>query len=383
MKHYLTCGLLLSCLLSFGQRIIELKSEPLDLPNRHFTITGVVDSRSDTTLIGIFATGFNDANKEKVQFANPLSVTLMDFLRGSLTKSSSENSVIMQVNKLALNQYTAYASVGFSTSKVKRQFAVLEANLSFYLKDGNGFYKILEKGYSFEERGISVGGKHSKNIIKLLKESLTDLSRSGMNIKGKEIFAWNEIKKGSSFPIMGIAQPKKGLYMNFSEFRNNNPSIKNIEIQSNPNDSTFRLFYFNDDGLGSAEKKEITPETKIWGFSDGQNAYIKQKSYYFNLSISNESVTFIGFDYYSLIRRKMIGPMIKSATLLGLTGGLIRGKGNDLLSAVVLSDLSRTSTAVIAKATIDMVAKRTIKEAQENIHVFKINMDNGEFIQKD
>ncbi len=68
---------------------------------------------------------------------------------------------------------------------------------------------------------------------------------------------------------------------------------------------------------------------------------------------------------------------------MGFTGGLLRKGETDLVSALVLSDISRASNSIIAKMTVDNVSKQTLKAANSNIHVFKINMDNGEFIQKD
>lgn len=380
MKNLLTLTILLTSSQLFGQKIIELKNKPIELMARNFNIIKVVDSRVDTTIIGIFKTGFNDSEKENVIYNQPLSSTLMGFLNNSLPKINSSNSIILQVNKFAVNQYIAYTKVGFSTSKVKRQFAVLEARLSYFLKSGDEYLKLLERDYSFEEKGISVGNKHSDNVYSLFKESLSDLEKTGFNAQEKEKLSWADIaRKKSTFPILTTTQLKKGIYMSFLEFRNNEPSVTNIEVVANPKDSTFQLMFISEAGT----KKAITADTKIWGFSDGQNSYFKQKSYYFDLVITDKDVTFTGFDYYSLLRRNIVGPMIKSAVLMGLTGGLLRNGVTDLVSALVLSDISRASNSIIAKMTIDNVSKQTLKTADSNIHIFKINMDNGEFIQKD
>jgi hypothetical protein len=69
--------------------------------------------------------------------------------------------------------------------------------------------------------------------------------------------------------------------------------------------------------------------------------------------------------------------------LAGLTGGLVGKGAKDVVSALIVSTpLDVASTALIAKASIDIAARNTNKEAKDNIHVFRINMESGDFLQK-
>ncbi len=357
-KTLIFLGLLLSGVYANGQKIIELYDEPIETADRKFSVVNVIDARIDTTLVGIISMGFNDTKKEKVVFAHTLSETLRKFIDHNLPRNSGGDSIVMQVQGFAIDRsYT----VTHGISGGKRQVAIMKARLAFYLKKGDRYYQLIEKDYSLQEIALFIGKKHTTNLLNLLRQSLADVSNTGLTVYNRPSFSWEELNQPfQHYAIVNARQLVRGIYVNFSEFLDNKPSLENFEIIPNASDSTFRFFAFDKEG----KRYEVTALTRIWGFCDGQNAYIKQNAYYFNLMIKPNGVTFVGFDYYILLRQKMIGPVVAGAVLAALSGGL----------------LNRSS---VMNATLDMGTAKAMKQAQKNIHVFEVNLDNGSFVVKE
>lgn len=75
--------------------------------------------------------------------------------------------------------------------------------------------------------------------------------------------------KSNRYPISDAAVLKRGVYTNFDEFRNNNPSITDFRIQHiKKHEKTMTVLY----NLANKEEVRI-PE--FWGYCDGQNIYYR------------------------------------------------------------------------------------------------------------
>jgi hypothetical protein len=340
--------------------MFTLKNELIDIPGRNFNVVSVIDARADTTIIGIFGPGY----KRKETFNKPLSQAFIDFIKYANPTLPNARAIVLQVNKFAIGRTT--------------QIAFLEAKFTFYLKQDSGFYKLMDKEYYYEQP-LGIGSKHVKQVVALLKESLFDLSKTDMRVENKSRFDWEDLKIRTTYPILNAKYLERGLYRNFSEFRENKPSIQNIRIVVNHSDSTFQLFYAGESvNPGDAEVR-ITENDDIYGFCDGQNAYFKQHGYYFDLLITHEGVSFRGFDYGALMMdRTMILPVMGAALLSGVAGGLA-----NRTNAIILSSTYRASQHVLPKVSLNVSGNRLNKLAKQNIHEFKVNMDNGTFVQVD
>src|SRR5260221_926461 len=352
-KPLILLGLLLSAIYADGQKIIELSDEPIEIAARKFNVVNVIDARLDTTLVGIISMGFNDTKKEKVIFAHTLSETLRKFIDHNLPRNSGGDSIVMQVQGFTIDRsYTVTHGINGG----KRQVAIMKARLAFYSKKGDHYYQLIEKDYSLHEIALFIGKKHTTNLVNLLKQSLADVSSTGLTVDNSPSFSWEELNQPLlHYPIVNAKQLVRGIYVNFSEFLGNKPSLENFEVIPNASDSTFRFFVFDKTG----KRQEVTAQTRIWGFCNGQNASINQNANYFNLMIKPNGVTFVGFDYYTLLRQKMIGPVVAGAVLAALMG------------------------SSVMDASLDMATAKVRKQAQKNIHVFEVNLDNGSFVMKE
>lgn len=353
-----------------SQIILQLEDKPHEVMGRNFNIIDVIDARPDTTFIGIFSTGFSGSRKEKVVLIPSLSQGLKEYIRKSFIMLPTQNSIIIQINQLTLDEYTTYHNG-------KRVHATLKAHLSFFKKDNGDYYKIGETDYAFDKKGLGGKGKHLKNISELIDRVIQDRIDKGLGINEDQRISGENPYSKQSPVILQADQLKRGVYMTFNDFKRNEPSFEDIEIKSSP-DSTFSLFYSNNDGI----RTEVTANTKVWGFCDGKVAYLKQHGYYFDLNIQPDNVSFVGFDYVSLMRKKMVGPTLRFAVISGFTGGLANFATANVKSIAILSVI-RATNDVIPKAIFDLERIQAMRTINKDIHVYHVSMDSGEFIQQD
>lgn len=95
----------------------------------------------------------------------------------------------------------------------------------------------------------------------------------------------NRYQQDNDWPILTSAVLKKGVYMNFDEFRTNNPSIAEYSLKkSRMGDMLF---------VKDKEGTEL-PERKCWGYCDGRYCFINSGDKYSRLVPEGNTFYFLG-----------------------------------------------------------------------------------------
>jgi hypothetical protein len=107
----------------------------------------------------------------------------------------------------------------------------------------------------------------------------------------------------NSYPLVQTVTPQKGVYLNFSEFKNNRPGYKEFDIKF---EKLLDVMYVKEvDGKFYAKKN-------VWGFYNGRNFFIRMGNNYFPLFRQQQTWEFFGSNS---IRDRQIN----TGTLLGNT----------------------------------------------------------------
>ncbi len=155
----------------------------------------------------------------------------------------------------------------------------VKINFEFYISL-NGFFIPIKRFDS-----VVTGTKKLQRIASELTEKAIIFSLKSIqdiNIKKKteqpskltfeQVDSFSNASK--KITALNLSNFNKGVYANFEEFKNNRPSIKNYEIRKT---KKFDVMVLKDDN----GNEYIT--RKVWGFSDGDNVYIKSINTYFIL----------------------------------------------------------------------------------------------------
>ncbi len=279
----------------------------------------VVDARFDTSSYGLYQ---NYPNKYySIVGAKSAADDVRDFLRNYLevtpTNNGSDKKIVMVIKKLwatsALQQETDNE---FEISPGESGGVV--AKFEFYSSNGEGYSPL----YRFDTtvNGLKSmkkdAAEYISKVLALSVERLpisrvTAVSLSGKIMSLEEIMVYSS--QQANIPIVNATAYKKGVYKTFDDFKMNNPSILNYEIET---DKLTKTIFLND-GQGAY------PVRDLWGYCDGRHVYINSADNYFELV--KQGNTFISDAARSLSRRRSV--KAGNVLMLGVVGGGI-GRGN-------------------------------------------------------
>lgn len=148
---------------------LELKNFPIEIKNRNFYVSKVIDSRKDTSLVG-----WSILNKEtkgrKYTLKNGLSYALGTYIKTNLTSDSSQIPLTMNVISLIVTENTKGMREG--KARVVVQF----------LREESGSYgKVFETSAfteSSSEFGKDIFTTHERRIRAVINQCLKNLSES-------------------------------------------------------------------------------------------------------------------------------------------------------------------------------------------------------------
>ncbi|MEQ1797996.1 MAG: hypothetical protein ABL872_08585 [Lacibacter sp.] len=199
---------------------------------------------------------------------------------------TSGNELVMIIRKLWLSKEIGNNTFNDKDQQEKDPFLPgLLTRFEFYVKNGDQFSVL----YRFDSSLISTKKKmdEAELIETALYESLKKIQTINVDqkIKTGTRLSWGKIDSFSRqlhyLPVFSAEQLKKGIFRSYSEFKNNNPSIKNYELRNGQ---------LGDLLIAKDEQGIEYPIRKIWGFSDGQTVYIKSADNFFPIYFFNNTV---------------------------------------------------------------------------------------------
>jgi hypothetical protein len=315
--------ILLPCLIIFisptySQLILKLQPETKTLSDRTFNIIEVIDHRKDTMNIGLVHVGI----RNKITVANlqgGIEKSIFNYINGSYGTVDNADSIVMVIKEFKIFE---------NTSQTTSDYATFKAFYEFYQFQKGDFSLVFNTSHNMEQKYYAVKGKHVDNIKTSIDKALRELNASPR--EGKGLISYNEKTNEVGFPILYSDKLVKGIYKSLEEFLNNNPSVKNaFEVRRKAHSSRVWLgtvenkpYYLDENG------KHVRIEEYVWGFCDGEKAYIHLDREYFELLIKKKAVHFFGYTSLSEKTNGFIGGVMGSLPLdelyrLDLKTGLV------------------------------------------------------------
>lgn len=257
---------------------IELENEKFEIENRNFYISKVIDEREDKSISWIIQRK-GDNHKLKAQFKDGLEAAIFNFISNSLPKEEGQKEIVVKIIELQISEVFAWNKIGEATIK-----------MDFYsYNDAGHFVKVFQTGAVIAERAINVAKLHEACIRLSIINCLEKLSFSTWIENLNSQFSENK-EMEVSLPVNLV----EGIYKNFEEFLANKPSITS-GYYVNYFNRTHKLWnetltFLHKDSTSKRKIKEI------WGFSDGESAYILHQKEFFKIELVENRYQFVGFD---------------------------------------------------------------------------------------
>jgi hypothetical protein len=285
----------------YGQVMLELSPQGIQVDNRNFYIHEVVDTRLDQSRIGFIPKG-GKYNFKIAMFPTGLSGYLNKYLRQSLPPSPLMHAVLLRIDRF-----------GILSERIKKNVARLHAHFTFYAVSDSGYQEVFSKQYHADSQEFLGESKHEDLIRFALTESISEMAISGWEQKLHSIpfNSYVDITERTIPPILVVEKPKVGVYRSFEEFRNNTPYFTNFHWKGSSKWNR-EPYYLDENG----KVKNVPGEDELWGFSDGEKLYLIEEKNYVELHRSSRDV------HYRGTNRTKKG---KNALKWGVGGGVIAG----------------------------------------------------------
>lgn len=301
--------------------------------SRPFSAIVVADERFDRTKLGYF---YAPKKNELLKMCTKKNTAegVADFLNNYFSRSSSQatDSVFVHLKKLWIKNDDPYANG--KDAKISGYSIRLKAE--FYLKRESCFYPL----YRFDST-LYVEGTSEKAPGMLIRKGLTasvrKLNTSLFPAQGLSCLSLSQIdsfnRASRNIPILKEVTPRKGIYLTFNEFRNNQPAFTDFKISFEERSDFLSI-------SGKAINDSIVNDA--WGFSDGTTIFIRHGKNFFPLFRAGGNFEFYAFNkitvdksfpypyYPSYQRGNNVANVINNGTGLLLSRITTKSKSSDI-----------------------------------------------------
>ena len=167
----------------------------------------------------------------------------------------------------------------------------IDVKIEFYLKSGGAYYplyrydSVVSRFNTVSEYGpgfVALAIRLSLQKMKFMHEKIAGIA-THRKFSIEEIEAHNS--DAFNLPVLKDSVLKAGVYMNFDEFKNNNPSEIHFELRR---DKLIDVLH-----IKQADGKEYVARD-VWGYCDGEYAYIRSVDNFFLLQRSENAFYIFG-----------------------------------------------------------------------------------------
>lgn len=280
------CSIIFHFTYSQDKHIIKLRTSQRDLisiPNRPFFISNVIDSRKDTSNVGIVQKGMANRKVQAVLEGGTITYFSNLFEASLLNINMDEKliPIVVEIKDLTVSEWTT-----FSSEKGR-----LEMTIIFYKLNANNELEPTFSSEIIEESGgMDVTAAHTYRIRDGVKKSIEKLNDFLVNPEGKIAYYSDVDLQKEKFMkedgltitnyesstteednIFTCSHPRKGIFRTFDELKANRPSITNDVREDFYKDST-RL------KLRSLVSGKLI-KGSFFAYSDGKNIFIFAQNY--------------------------------------------------------------------------------------------------------
>lgn len=316
---------------------------PVPVSNDHhlsfpFSAIEIRDIRPDTTKLGFYRST-KDKRSYKYRFAtntaNELTAFLTDHFRNNLTPGSNGRLVIY-IKKLWLSEFDS-TELSLHNTRIRNAWLYLKAEI--YLQSNDVYYPIYRFDsvvYTRKNNHYTSGGFVTSTLLESL-HALGNMDFTKVTNKRRlnqaDVDAFNSLYVATP----AIPKPAKGVYLSYHEFKNSQPSCTDFEVRL---ESLADVVYVKEDG-------RYYPKKNVWGFSDGENIFIRMGANFFPLYHQQKT-----WEFYGTAAMEMRGPRMP----------IILGAGLPL------------AIASAGAAEFSQYEKRLM-----NLRAFQVDVENGKF----
>ena len=297
----------------WGRFVIALPRK-YDLPVAELKVSGfeVVDFRPDTSRLGFWADG---GYRKQFLFKTTTSKAISTFLNNVYADPGNARSILIIIKKLWL-----YDSIFMKMPLAPKGQATkgrIEFRLEAFLKTKDGFlpFTYLDTIVKSPASVIAVADIKMPILLLRLMDKIATTDVVAV-ISRKNYFLFHQLdslnKMKYAYPMDTATVFKKGVYASVSEFRNNQPSILDYEIQKD-NNSNLLLYLKDETGKSYFSRK-------MWGYCDGQNRFAMMDGNLFPVLTIHHSFYIWGSKEYRVTGKSIpiIMPIVPGVGIIGL-----------------------------------------------------------------
>ena len=248
-----------------------------------FSSIEVLDVRQDTTKFG-----YSGSAPRKYCFKNNMAASLAYFLNNSVTPVSLQpgQKLLYCLKKCwMINIDTSYDNIfALEVPRSKLYFAA-----ELYLEKDSICYPLyrFDSLFIYNRQMSFYSGKWIGEALLRSLHRLQDLDPTRVvkrsSLRRSEINSYYADEKHTA--LASLPAPVKGVYLTIAQFKNNQPAFTDFEINY---DKLVDIMRIKDtDG-------NYKPTTKDWGYSDGENCFMRLGQNYFQLFKTGDTYELYG-----------------------------------------------------------------------------------------
>ncbi len=302
----------------FWVEVVEIAAPVQRVSLKNIQGLKVIDARADTSAIGFmqkktiepFFGSLNNATQNQTEQKinkRPTFIALDNGLQKEAGKYVAETisfpvdtsfpGILMVIKKLWLSDELNFNEPAYSSGRYSGPASRdiwtsgADVKIEFYLQDKSDYYPLYRYDTVITEpMTISEYAPEFVSMaLGLSVQKLQQMDNKITAIKTRRKFSLQEINQHNenefNIPVLTDGFLKKGVYMSFDEFKNNNPSQMDYELKQ---DKLTDIVYIKQPN-GTA-----LPARGVWGYCDGKNAFIKSANNFFLLQRSANAFYIFG-----------------------------------------------------------------------------------------
>lgn len=271
----------------FANFQMELSGQPSSKIVFPFKDVRVFDKRFDTSKLGYL---FSGPNYKNIVLKPSLSGAVEDYFRKNFVFSTTSNKILVVMLKTAWMHEMRSGEEDvedFNNELQKLSKCIFKADV--YSFENNSYQALIRIDTSFENKSPLVNNSselllNSLNYAanKILSLDLDQLFTRKTKINETDVMNYYDQRFKKPRIINNMLQ--RGVYLTFDDFLNNRLTAYKFSLEQ---DEESDYLYIEENG----EEKLFTD---FWGFSDGENLYIKLGFNFFKLTKDNNTYSFWG-----------------------------------------------------------------------------------------
>jgi hypothetical protein len=302
---------------------LDISKQTLALPERSMYVEQVVDGRAGKPAsIGTIYKGLNDKSAP-VLFRQSLETEFTAWLGQQLPARPTDRPVLLCVRQLLVSETVTNNLLGGNTT------ATAQLAVDLYIRRPEGYQFIGSRNAQLNRPGISMNADHALHVAQLLQQCLAVLTVADLTAAaGRPSRSLAQVLATATAgptkaAILRAARPRRGVYFSFEQFIANQPDtaaqVRIDTVRGNTLRAKALGTNTGTNGLGwegtillrakVRANGSLVPMKQVWGFADGNQAFVRQGNLYRPLNRLRDFYTYVGaapMDY-TASRQRVLG----------------------------------------------------------------------------